>query len=78
MKDTDGKIQQSTSENSGFCHVNTQVIPPKSITIQWFDKIIKDLKMSALQLTMAKILLKCNGRDAMLKYLNSIAQKKAV
>lgn len=42
-----------------------------------FDKLIKELKLSALQITMAKILLRENGREAMLKYLESIAQEKA-
>ncbi len=51
--------------------------PPKVITIKWFKKMIRDLDLTALQITMARILLKTNGREAMLKYLESIAKEKA-
>jgi len=60
---------------SGACIV----IPlPKMITMKWFEKIIRELNLTALQITMARVLLKTNGKDAMLKYLKSIANEKAV
>ena len=51
--------------------------PPKEITKKWFEKMIRELNLTALQITMARILLRTNGRNAMLQYLESIAKEKA-
>ena len=42
-----------------------------------FEKAIRELRLTATQITMAKILLKIKGREAMLQFLKSIAKEKS-
>ena len=47
--------------------------PPRTnISKQAFEKLIRELSPSAFQITAAKILLRVNGRESMMKYLDGI------
>ena len=74
MKDESNTKKDGTVKPSSAAGV----IPPKQITMKYFEKMTRELNLSAFQITAAKILLQTNGRDSMIEYLKSIVKNKAI